>query len=252
MRIAVSAAGDHLESAVSHRLGTCACLLVVDSETFEFEPISNPSQPGQPGAGVQVVSLALRREARVILARYVSPQIAGTLRENGIQVVTGVEGTVREAVERYVSEGASGAVREQRPAALALRKSVRQIAGILPVLFGVVLLIGLFKTFVSREVLASVFSGRPVTDTIWGACFGSILAGHPVNSYVIGRALQDHGVSLFAVTAVIYTWVSVGLVQLPAEISALGRRFAIARNAAAFVLSVPAALLTVVLLRCLL
>lgn len=249
MRVAVAATGADLHSAVSRRLGACPYLLVVDSETFEFEAIPNPSEPGQPGAGVQMLSLALRREARAVLAKYVSPQIATTLREHGIEVVTGVEGTVHEAVERYVNKGAAGVSKKERPAVLALAKSVRQLAGILPVLLGVVLLIGLFRTFISKDILASVFTGRPVTDTLWGACFGSILAGHPVNSYVIARALQEHGVSLFAVTAVVYTWVSVGLVQLPAEISALGHRFAISRNAVTFALSVPVALLTVFLVR---
>ena len=53
--------------------------------------------------------------------------------------------------------------------------------------------------------------------------------------------------SLFAVTAVIVTWVTVGLVQLPAEVTALGGRFAVSRNAAAFVVSIPTALLTALL-----
>ena len=97
-----------------------------------------------------------------------------------------------------------------------LRSSVRQFANILPILIGVVLCIRLFNAFVSKEALASVFSGNLVLDTLWGACFGSILAGNPINSYVIGAALLDNGISLFAVTAIIITWVTVGLVQLPA------------------------------------
>ncbi len=85
-------------------------------------------------------------------------------------------------------------------------------------------------------------------DTLWGACFGSILAGNPINSYVIGGELLKYGISLFAVTALIITWVTVGLVQLPAEIAALGRRFALLRNALSFVLSIPIAILTVMIL----
>ena len=249
MKIAVPAVAADIDSEVARRLGTCACLLVVDSETARFTVIPGPSEPGRPGAGVQMAALALRRDATVILARYVSPHVAGTLRENGIQVVSGVRGTVRQAVERYVSQGAPATGRAPRPASLALSKSLRQLAGILPVLVGVVLLIGLLKTFISREALASVFSGRPITDALWGACFGSILAGNPINSYVIGATLQQAGVSLFAVTAVLVTWVTVGLVQLPAEMSALGARFAVSRNVTAFALSVPVAFLTVLLVR---
>ncbi|MFP4640860.1 MAG: hypothetical protein ACLFPU_01590 [Dehalococcoidia bacterium] len=129
----------------------------------------------------------------------------------------------------------------------ALRKSVNQFVNILPILLGVVLLIGLFNTFVSREALGAIFSGVPILDTLWGALFGSILAGNPINSYVIGGELLNDGVSLFAVTALIVTWVTVGLIQMPAEMVALGKRFAIARNAVSFVFSIPIAVLTVII-----
>ena len=82
----------------------------------------------------------------------------------------------------------------------------------------------------------------------FGAGLGSIITGNPVNSYVIGGELLKRGVSLFAVTALIIAWVTVGLVQLPAEMAALGRRFALARNAICFILAVPIALMTVVIL----
>lgn len=130
----------------------------------------------------------------------------------------------------------------------ALRRSVNQFATMLPILIGVVLLIGLFNALVPAELLASLFSGNAILDTLWGACFGSILAGNPVNSYVIGGELLKRGVSLFAVTALIITWVTVGLVQLPAEMAALGKRFALLRNAICFILSIPIALITVVIL----
>ena len=129
----------------------------------------------------------------------------------------------------------------------AAATSARQFANLLPVLVGVVLLIGLFNAFVSEKFLASIFSDNVALDTVLGACFGSILAGNPINSYVIGGELLKYGVSLFAVTAFIVTWVTVGLIQMPAEIAALGRRFALTRNALALALSIPVAILTVVI-----
>ena len=94
-----------------------------------------------------------------------------------------------------------------------------------------------------------VFSGNPALDTIVGACLGSIFAGNPVNSYIIGRELLNYDVSLFAVTAFILAWVTVGIVQLPAEIAAFGKKFALLRNGFAFIMSILIALLTVGLLR---
>jgi len=250
MKVAIPAVGDNLDAEVDTRLGTCAFLLVVDTETMELEAV--PGFSAGSGAGIRTVLVALEKDACVILARYVSPRIAPTLRENGLEVVTGAEGTARQALNQYLR---TRRPRDETPAMperahRAFATSLRQFLAILPMLVGVVFLIGLFKTFISKQMLAPIFSGNPVTDTLWGACFGSILAGNPINSYVIGTTLLEEGVSLFAVAAVIFTWVSVGLVQLPAEVSALGGRFAIARNVTAFVLSVPIGLLTVLFVRC--
>ena len=87
---------------------------------------------------------------------------------------------------------------------------------------------------------------RVALDTLWGACIGSIVAGNPVNSYIIGGELLRYGVSLFAVTALMVAWVSVGVVQLPAEMAALGRRFALVRTAMSFFMSMAVAIITVI------
>ncbi len=247
MKIAVAAVQPTLDSPLDTRLGTCAFLVVVDTDTMAFEAIPSPSSAS--ARGVAVVVSALQREVDVVLAMYISPRLATTLQDNGVEAVRGAKGTVREAIVEYLSKGRSE--REKRRASdrivSALARSLHQVATMLPTLAGVVLLIGLFKTFVSKELLASVFSGNGFLDTLWGACFGSVLAGNAVNSYVIGKGLLDAGVGLAGVTAFIFTWVSVGLVQLPVEVSALGARFAIIRTLVAFALSIPVALCTAVL-----
>ncbi len=135
-------------------------------------------------------------------------------------------------------EGGSGWP-DQQSLYRAARKALRQMKMILPVLGGVILLIGLFKTFVSEAWIRSIFTGHTLTDSILGSVFGSILAGNPVNSYVIGRGLLDVNVSLVGVTAFILTWVTVGIVQFPAEWAALGARFALARALTAFLVAIP-------------
>ncbi|MBN2318619.1 MAG: hypothetical protein JXR49_06065 [Acidobacteria bacterium] len=49
----------------------------------------------------------------------------------------------------------------------------------------------------------------------------------PINSYVVADELLRNNVGFFAVTAFLVTWVTVGLVQIPAEASALGKKFAL-------------------------
>ena len=260
MKIAISAEGSDLGNKVASRFGTCQYLVVVDLETMALEILPNPGGSGQRGSGVQAVVLSISKEVDTVLTGYCSPTAKRHLSANGIEVLTGISGTVAEALEKY-KKGAlkkhagveckpesRGAWRDNGALVHALRSSASQFINLLPILVGVVLLIGVFNAFVSRALLSSIFSGEMALDTLWGACFGSVLTGNPINSYVIGGELLEHGISLFAVTALIISWVTVGLVQLPAEIAALGRRFALVRNGASFVLSIVIAILTVVVL----
>jgi hypothetical protein len=72
-----------------------------------------------------------------------------------------------------------------------------------------------------------------------------VAAGHPVASYILGGELLAEGVSLLAVTALIVSWVTVGIVQLPAEALLLGRRFAIYRNLMCFLFAIMIPFMTV-------
>jgi predicted Fe-Mo cluster-binding NifX family protein len=257
MKIAVSSDGSTLDARVADRFNIAKYLLIVDLDTGDYEAVPNPFTAGQHGAGVQAIVLAVSRGAKAVLTGYANPSIANQFKSSGVEVVTGMTGTVRDVVEQYKTASflrASGSETKSTATAInksllihATRSSARQFVNLLPILIGVVLLIGLFSAFVSEEWLTSVFSGSLTLDTLWGACFGSIFAGNPINSYVIGGELLKYGVSLFAVTAFVVTWVTVGLVQLPAEIAAFGRRFALLRNGLSFVLAIPIAFLTVLI-----
>jgi len=245
MRIAVASSSDDMHTGRVTRLGTCSQLLLVDPATMAYEAIPVSTAEQGRGAGIRMVTLAAGHGAEAIMTSYVPPRMEAALQGSGIDLVTGVEGTVREAIEEYAGQSRQRAPEEAASLTRALRQSFRQFGRMLPVLLGVMLLAGLLKAFISRGALTSVFSGHPVTDTLWGAVSGSIFGGNAVNSYVIGGALHDAGVSLFAVTALIVTWVTVGLIQLPAEAAALGPRFAILRNALSFIVSLGVAMLTV-------
>jgi predicted Fe-Mo cluster-binding NifX family protein len=247
MRIAVASNSDDIDTARVTRLGTCTHLLIVDSESMEYEAISAlPASAGR-GAGIRIIALAAGHGAEAIITSGVARRVEEALAGSGIDLVTEVDGTIREAIEGFaVRRPADTRPEQPMRLAIALHQSLRQFGRMLPVLFGVMLLAGLLKAFISREALESIFTGRPFTDTLWGAVSGSIFGGNAVNSYVIGAALQDAGVSLFAVTALIVNWVTVGLIQLPAEAAALGTRFAVVRNLVAFFVSVGVAMLTVI------
>jgi len=123
--------------------------------------------------------------------------------------------------------------------------AIKSFCMVLPMIIGVVLLLGLFKIYITPQMITSVFTGELFRDTILGSAFGSILTGNPITSYIIGGELLRDGISLFAVTAFIVAWVTVGIVQLPAEAAILGKRFALARNGISFILSILISLVTV-------
>jgi hypothetical protein len=76
-----------------------------------------------------------------------------------------------------------------------------------------------------------------------------VAIGHPLAGYVLGGELLAGGASLMAVTALIVSWVTVGVAQLPAEALLLGRRFAFTRNLLCFLSAIAIAPLTAAVLR---
>jgi len=101
MKIAVSATGPTLDATVDPRLGRCEYFIIVDPETMEFEGIQNPSTGLMHGAGIQTAQMIANKGAKVVLTGNCGPNAFQTLSAAGIQVITGVSGKVREAVERY-------------------------------------------------------------------------------------------------------------------------------------------------------
>ncbi len=208
MRIAISADGLNFNSQVGYKFGTSQYLVIVDTESGYFEAVPNPGASAQRGAGMQAIVLAISKDVKTVLTGYCSPTAYNHLKENGIEVLTGVSGTVGDAVEKYkrgdlkksleatAQSSSKGTKINKSTLIQAARSSARQFTTLLPILLGVVLLIGLLNTFVSKDFLASVFSGNMVLDTLWGACFGSILAGNPINSYVIGGTLLEYNISV--------------------------------------------------------
>jgi uncharacterized membrane protein YraQ (UPF0718 family) len=131
---------------------------------------------------------------------------------------------------------------------VAVNKSSKSIYSSIPVLLGVILLVGLISTLIPKSSYHLIFSKNIILDSIIGSGIGSVLAGNPITSYVLGGELLKQGVSLIAVTSFIVAWVTVGLVQLPAESILLGKKFAISRNLISFIFSIFVGIITVSIL----
>jgi uncharacterized membrane protein YraQ (UPF0718 family) len=139
---------------------------------------------------------------------------------------------------------------QSRPPFLrVLAGSSLSFASMIPLLLGIIGLVGLFQVAVTPEMLGSLFGGNPLTDTFIGTLTGAVAAGNPMISYILGGELLDQGISLYAVTAFILAWVTLGLVQLPAEVEVFGGRFTLLRNLLAFVFTMLTAVLTTLTLQ---
>ncbi len=257
MKVAVSAEGPDLDAPAGGRFGVSAYFIIVDTQTMAFEAVRNPVAAGERAAGIQAVILAVSRKVDAVLTGFCSPTASKYLSENGIELITGIGGTVRDAIRQYsnlIAPVSSTSLQQTKSTKNkigidsiigAFKTSAKQLTFLLPVLIGVILLVGLFNVFISRKLLFFLFPGNTFGDLLSGSFLGSLMAGNPITSYVIGGELLAYGVSLFGVTAFMIAWVSVGLVQLPAEMAALGRKFALIRNVLFFVASIVISIFTV-------
>jgi len=101
MRVAVSSSGRDLESPVDPRFGRCAYFVIVDTETMRFETISNSSIGMTHGAGIGAAQLVVSKGVKAVLTGNVGPNAFSALSAAGVQVVTGIAGTVKDVVEKF-------------------------------------------------------------------------------------------------------------------------------------------------------
>jgi uncharacterized membrane protein YraQ (UPF0718 family) len=93
----------------------------------------------------------------------------------------------------------------------------------------------LLITFITPEQMQNIFKGNALLDSIYGTIVGGIMMGNAMISYILGSELQNMHISLYAITAFLLSWVSLGYIQIPMEISFFGKRFVIVRNILALI-----------------
>jgi uncharacterized membrane protein YraQ (UPF0718 family) len=115
------------------------------------------------------------------------------------------------------------------------QKTRKTIIMTLPLVIGVILLISLLNPLLESEWIVKLFQHNILIDSFLGSIFGSLAAGNPITSYILAGKFIEIGISLAAIVAFILAWVTVGIVQLPAESMILGKKFAILRNILSFI-----------------
>jgi len=118
---------------------------------------------------------------------------------------------------------------------VVFKKSALGIYKISPMILGILGLASLLMVYLKPENIEKVFSGNVYLDTIYGTLLGSLMLGNAIISYILGGELLNTGISMYAITAFLLSWTSIGYVQIPLEISFFGRKFVILRTLLAII-----------------
>jgi predicted Fe-Mo cluster-binding NifX family protein len=103
MKIAVTSNGKNMDSQLDPRFGHCAYYLVVDSDDMSFEVYLNESVAIGGGAGIQAAQFLASKKVHAVITGNCGPNAVQTLSAAGIDLVAGAQGTVNDAVKKYVN-----------------------------------------------------------------------------------------------------------------------------------------------------
>jgi predicted Fe-Mo cluster-binding NifX family protein/ferredoxin len=101
MKVAVTSTGPTLDDSVEARFGRCPYFLIVDTDSLHFEAVENPNLALGGGAGIQSAQMMAERGISHVLTGNCGPNAFRVFGQAGVEVIVGITGSVREAVERF-------------------------------------------------------------------------------------------------------------------------------------------------------
>jgi predicted Fe-Mo cluster-binding NifX family protein len=102
MKGAVTSQGDTLDAQLDPRFGRAAYILIVDTETLEFETFNNQENKDSfKGAGIQAAATVSDKDAEVLLTGFCGPNAFKTLDAAGVKVVNDQGGRVIDVVQKF-------------------------------------------------------------------------------------------------------------------------------------------------------
>lgn len=103
MKLAVTSTGKDLNADVDPRFGRAAYILIIDSETFDFEVLDNKENVNAlKGAGIQAASMVSKKGVEVLLTGFCGPNAFKVLEAANIKVANDAGGSVRDALTAYL------------------------------------------------------------------------------------------------------------------------------------------------------
>lgn len=103
MKICISACGKDPESEVDPQFGRCNYFLIIDPDAGSVLSIKNPGLKAQNGAGIRAAETIVDEGVNTLLTGIVGPNSFSVLSEAGIEIYSGVRGTVSSSLREYQS-----------------------------------------------------------------------------------------------------------------------------------------------------
>jgi predicted Fe-Mo cluster-binding NifX family protein len=100
-KICITAQGAELDSDIDPRFGRAPYFLIVNLDTGEFEALENNSIDMAHGAGIQAAQLVAGKKVSAVLTGQCGPKARQVLEAAGIQIIGGVTGRAKDAVENW-------------------------------------------------------------------------------------------------------------------------------------------------------
>lgn len=129
-------------------------------------------------------------------------------------------------------------IRDRSKTKLALLKAWRSFENILPILLGIVLLVGIILTILNPQMIAaSIGKDSGFVGTVILGFIGAVTLIPGFIAFPTAALLLEGGVGYMQIAAFISTLMMVGVLTIPMEIKFFGRKITILRNVLAFLFS---------------
>ena len=101
MKICISACGKDTDSEVDPQFGRCSYFVIIDPDAGLVGSIDNPGSKASSGAGIRAAEAVASEGVDTLLTGSVGEKSFSVLSEAGIEIYSGVRGTVSFALKEY-------------------------------------------------------------------------------------------------------------------------------------------------------
>ena len=135
-------------------------------------------------------------------------------------------------------------IKDKRKAIKSLKIAGVSFIKILPMVFIIIIIIGLLLGFVPPDQISKFIGEQSgIAGVLLVGAVGALMHIPALLSFPLAASLLESGASVTAVAAFITTLTMIGIATLPLEVKELGKKMALLRNGISFVIAIIIALI---------